>query len=218
MPRITNVTYGRVLFQDKSTSGTPFFHDNVPEVTKKLADLTLLDKHAKLFGTAGGIRNYFQTSLEVKLIPDGFSKFENFENLPNIEIWFNVNNSVVDLKSCTIYVNEGEKNVFVPVPECKFDMKFQSSYNSVLISGDEPEFNVTFIKKQKSLFEFVNKIPVRLLRLSDSDSIARLTNAMENHNIDININGRKKNVPYLITSVRTKKTIELEFDGQRRRS
>ncbi|QPG74849.1 hypothetical protein FOA43_002185 [Brettanomyces nanus] len=224
MPNIINATLGRVLFQGKSTSSNMFFHSNFPEVNRKLSQLSLLDKESHLFGSAGGIKNQFTHVLQIKLVPDGFKKFTNFKDLPNIEIWFDVHRNQVDLQSCNMFVNECECNYHIPLPQYGTDVKFQSSFNSMLINSEFDD-NLIFNKKQKPLFKFLNRIPDDLLDLGEANSVSRLVNSIQNHTIAIKLDDRyrkdsagntkkiNKNVPYLITSVSRKRSIELEFEG-----
>ncbi|VEU22469.1 DEKNAAC103389 [Brettanomyces naardenensis] len=224
MPNVINATLGRVLFQGKSSDSNVFFHSNFPEVNKKLAQLELLDKDTHLFGSAGGIKNQFSNALQIKLVPDAFKKFTNFKDLPNIEIWFDVRRNKVDLNSCNVFVNEFESNYQVPLPEFGTDVKFQSSYNSMIINS-EVDDNLSINKKQKPFSKFLSRIPEELLDLSEPGSVERLVTTIQSHTMAIKMDDRyrkdsigntkkiNKNVPYLITSVSRRRSIELEFHG-----
>lgn len=222
MPNMINATLGKILFQGKSQDTNSFFLSNLPGANRMLSQLSLLDKDAHLFGAAGGIRNQFTKALQIKLVPDGFKKFSYFKELPNIELWFDVIHHKVQLDSCSAYINEYENNYEIPLPDRSNDVKFQSSCNSLLTEGEE-EGLADFAITQKHLFKFLSRIPSDLLNVEEPGSVSRLINSMQSRSVAIKMDERfltdpsgndkkvHRNVPYLITSVNLKRSIELEY-------
>ncbi|KAH3660417.1 hypothetical protein OGAPHI_007003 [Ogataea philodendri] len=210
LPRTYNATFGKLLFHN-ADSGSRFFHANLPNVNKKLANLSLLDKEARFFGFAGGIKNNFDHALQIKLVPDAYEKFENFVSLPNLEIWFQISKNKIDLSSCTVYVNENEMNCPIALPDLHHDIVFQSTCNSVLLDAADP-YNPER-KEQKPLLSLFNSLSENLLDMSDTDAVNQLVNALVSHPIPIQLKNHQEPVNFLVTSINRRRTIELDFDG-----
>ncbi|ODV82777.1 hypothetical protein CANARDRAFT_30571, partial [[Candida] arabinofermentans NRRL YB-2248] len=211
-PNVINATYGKMLFQNSTMQGSSHFHLNLPEVNKKLSSLELYDKEAKLFGSNGGVRNYFQNSLQIKLVPDGFANFEYFKKLPSIEIWFSISRDRINKSDCNVIITESERNVQIPIPEFKNDLMYQSTYNSDLINT-EIDDELKFQQKQPGIFEFVKSLPSYQLDISKPESISKLLGGIPSHTINIKLDSDSEPVPYLISVINKVRSIELEFKG-----
>ncbi len=222
LPNVLNATVGKVLFEKKSADSNVIFHSNSPELNGKITKLQLLDRSQHLFGIGGGVKNQFTHKLQVKLVPDGFRSLDNFKKLPNIEVWLDVIRKEVQIDSCDTFVDEYEYNYRVPLPQRTVDINFQSSYNSLLIDSNADD-DLAFQSKQKPLFKFLHRIPNGLLKLEDNISLRKLIHTLQNRTVPIRMGDRKADfiqaarheqqdyVPYVITEVNLKRTIELEY-------
>lgn len=222
LPNVLSATVGKVLFEKKSANSNAIFHSNLPELNGKVAQLKLLDKSQHLFGIGGGVKNQFTHKLQIKLVPDGFRSLDNFKKLPNIEIWLDVVRKEVQLDTCDTFVDEYEYNYRIPLPQSSADLNFQSSYNSLLIDSNADD-DLAFQSKQKPLFKLLHRIPNSLLKMEDQASLRKLIHVLRNRTVPIRMGDRKADfiqtsrheqrdyVPYLITEVNLKRTIELEY-------
>lgn len=209
-----SASFGRFLYRGKDTDNYRYFDANLPETTKRLGQLPLLDRsNCRLFGATGGILTHSNKSFQMKLVPDAFKKFNSLTELPDVEVWFDITGGKVNLASCNVFVNEHEYSHDVPVPELKSDIRFQSSFNSMLIDSaiDSDE---TFGKKQHNLHKFLSRIPEEYLYIMRDPARAhRLFKSIQNRPVALKLNQDDKPVSYLITSVSTRQTMELEFRG-----
>ena len=177
---VVSVKFGKLLFEKEKgqekvqeTQQNTYFSENLSEVVRNVGRLKLMDKDARLFGATGGIMNRFNRQIYVKLIPNGFwgGKFEHFVDYPSIEILFDLKDGKLSVNGFSAFMCECERNVEVAVPHLDVDMKFQSSYNSMLVynrdqwilngrpevafrglEGAESDNEITLNKKQINMF------------------------------------------------------------------
>lgn len=139
LDNVVSVKFGKLLLEKQAEEETKrnnsYFSENLPEVIRQVGKLELMDKESRLFGATGGIMNRFNRQIYVKLIPNGFwgGKFENFVQYPSIEILFDLKDGKLETNGFSAFMSEYEKNVEVSLPHLDVDMKFQSSYNSMLV-------------------------------------------------------------------------------------
>ncbi|KAG7883737.1 hypothetical protein KL938_002322 [Ogataea parapolymorpha] len=210
LPRTFNATFGKLLFNENAASAG-LFHANLPQINKKIGMLNLYDKNARFFGFAGGIKNNFEHSLQVKLVPDAYGKFDNFITLPNVEIWFQISKNKVDLSSCSIYVNENEVNCALALPELHNDVMFQSTCNSVLLDGSDPYD--PGLPSQRPLQNVINSLSSNMLDMSDTSALNQLVNTLVSRKIPIRLAKDQEPANYLVTAINRRRSIELDFDG-----
>ncbi|KAG7864466.1 hypothetical protein KL919_000494 [Ogataea angusta] len=210
LPRTFNATFGKLLFGSDATSAG-LFHANLPQINKKIGMLNLYDKNARFFGFAGGIKNNFEHSLQVKLVPDAYGKFDNFTTLPNVEIWFQISKNKVDLSSCSIYVNENEINCALALPELHNDVMFQSTCNSVLLDGSNPYDSG--LPSQRPLQNVISSLSSNLLDMSDTSALNQLVNTLVSRKIPLRLAKDQEPADYLVTAINRRRSIELDFDG-----
>ncbi|OWB66499.1 hypothetical protein B5S30_g1840 [[Candida] boidinii] len=248
LPQNVTVNFGKVLFeksekqkqqpqqqQDNQDSQVnnddriSYFHSNLPEVNSKISELPLLNKEAHLFGSSGGIINQCLYFLQIRLTPDAYSKFDNFLNYPNIEIWIEMDKKKNDLRivenGSSIYVLERETSLIYPIPSMEYDMKFQSSYNSLLNhdvsenqndnqndnKGKNKEKTKLSINNQVALNNLIKKCETLRINFNEFGSLQKFLHSIKTK---VNVNTKDETIPYLITNVNLRRSIDIDFDGE----
>ncbi|OWB77726.1 hypothetical protein B5S32_g1901 [[Candida] boidinii] len=247
LPQNVTVNFGKVLFEKSekdekeikenkinNDNRISYFHSNLPEINNKISELPLLNKEAHLFGSSGGIINQCLYYLQIRLTPDAYSKFNNFLNYPNIEIWIEMDKKGNHLRiienGSSVYVLERETSLIYPIPSMEYDMKFQSSYNSLLnhdlIENENENVNVNDKDKDKIKKNEKTKISVNnqlalnnLIKKCESlrinfNEFGSLQKFLHSIKTKVNVNIKDENIPYLLTNVNIRRSIDIDFDGE----
>ncbi|GME70025.1 unnamed protein product [[Candida] boidinii] len=247
LPQNVTVNFGKVLFEKSekdekeikenkinNDNRISYFHSNLPEINNKISELPLLNKEAHLFGSSGGIINQCLYYLQIRLTPDAYSKFNNFLNYPNIEIWIEMDKKGNHLRiienGSSVYVLERETSLIYPIPSMEYDMKFQSSYNSLLnhdlIENENENENVNDKDKDKIKKNEKTKISVNnqlalnnLIKKCESlrinfNEFGSLQKFLHSIKTKVNVNIKDENIPYLLTNVNIRRSIDIDFDGE----
>lgn len=134
LDNVVSVKFGRLLTNRKNEKDV-YFNENLPDCIRNLSELELMDKESHLFGDSGGIMNKFNKQVYIKLIPNGFWKnqMDKFIQYPTVELLIDLKDGRLEVNKFSAFISEYEKNINVNVPYLDIDLKFQNSYNSMLV-------------------------------------------------------------------------------------
>lgn len=242
LDNVVSVKFGKLLFEKekgpKSVAETPrntYFSENLSQVVRNIGRLELMDKDARLFGATGGIMNRFNRQIHVKLIPNGFwgGRFENFVESPSIEILFDLKDGKLTVNGFSAFTCESERSVEVAVPHLDVDMKFQSSYNSMLVynrdqwllngrpehafrglEGAATDNDITLNKRQINMF--ISQIAKRQLDLRRPGGLLAMLHQFRHKPYAFHFPqgpNRTNLVKYSAVKVELVRSIELDYAG-----
>lgn len=229
LDNVISVKFGKLLFERKSGDKNSYFNENLSEVVRQISKLNLMDKESTLFGSTGGIFNRFNKQIHIKLIPNGFwdNKFSNLTKYPSIDILINLNDNKLTINNFTSFISEAENNVEIGLPSLNIDLKFQNSYNSMLVYNldqwvlngrlsedfkhDGPEEDNEVLLNKKQINMFISQIGKRKLDIKFPNDLRELIRQFSSKPYTF-VFGKEK-VKYSTVSVEFVRSIELEYEN-----
>jgi hypothetical protein len=230
LDNVISVKFGK-LYYNKKSADNRYFDGNLLESIRNLGKLNLMDKESTLFGSTGGILNRFNKQIHIKLIPNGFwnGKFENFINYPSIDLLVDLKDNKLEINKFSAIISEAEKNVEMGIPKFDIDLKFQNSYNSMLVynqdqwilngrlkeefekkGNNESEDNDIILNK-KQINMFITQIGKMKLDVRYNQDLQEMLRQFNSKPYTFYFG--KEKVKYCTVKVEFVRSIELEYEG-----